>query len=165
MRIAIANPQPQAVETLRRALLLEPRHSLAWIARDGAEAVELCAAKPPELLLMELALPRIDGVEATRRIMTATPCPILVVTSSVGASTAGSERSSGASIFTLANPRASASNLIRLSNTVLPTPRRPYRMLLRAALPDRIRSSAMAARSISSSRPASSGGGVPAPGA
>lgn len=88
MRIGIVNDMPLAVEALRRALQLEPRHSIAWVARDGAEAVEQCARDLPDLVLMDLVMPRMGGVEATRRIMAATPCPILVVTSSVGANTA-----------------------------------------------------------------------------
>ena len=61
MRIAIANHQPQAVETLRRALLLEPRHSLAWIARDGAEAVDAWRDGAWDVILMDIQMPQLDG--------------------------------------------------------------------------------------------------------
>eukprot|EP01036_Dinobryon_divergens_P006160 gene6160-biopygen5493 len=59
------------------------QHSVVWTARDGAEAVSACAADRPDLILMDLIMPVMDGVEATRRIMAATPCAILVVTATV----------------------------------------------------------------------------------
>lgn len=85
MKIGIVNDLPIAAEALRRAVSLAPEHEIVWTARDGGEAVALCAQKTPDLVLMDLIMPRMDGVEATRRIMTNTPCAILVVTASVGA--------------------------------------------------------------------------------
>jgi chemotaxis response regulator CheB len=85
MKIGIVNDLPMAVEALRRAVISKPEHQVIWIARDGAEAVAMCAEATPDLILMDLVMPRMDGVEATRRIMAATPCAILIVTFSVGA--------------------------------------------------------------------------------
>ncbi|MCC2656916.1 MAG: cheB [Panacagrimonas sp.] len=85
MRIGIVNDLPLVVEALRRVLALHSEHRVAWVARDGAEAVAMCASDTPDLVLMDLLMPGIDGVEATRRIMQRTPCPILIVTVSVGA--------------------------------------------------------------------------------
>ncbi|MFA6960697.1 MAG: chemotaxis response regulator protein-glutamate methylesterase [Opitutaceae bacterium] len=85
MKIGIVNDLPMAVEALKRALALKPRYQIAWVAKNGAEAVELCAKETPDLVLMDLLMPVMDGIEATRRIMAGSPCAILVVTVSVGA--------------------------------------------------------------------------------
>ncbi len=83
MRIAIVNDVPLAMEAVRRVVLQTREHQLAWIARDGAQAVQLAARDTPDLILMDLIMPRMDGIEATRRIMSDTPCPIVVVTADV----------------------------------------------------------------------------------
>lgn len=83
MRIGIVNDLRLAREALRRIVLSRPADEVAWTAVDGEEAVALAGSDPPDLILMDLMLPKLDGVEATRRIMSQHPCAILVVTSSV----------------------------------------------------------------------------------
>jgi two-component system response regulator WspF len=83
MRIALVNDMIMAVEAMRRVILAGSDHQIAWVAKDGAEAVRFCAEDRPDLILMDLIMPKVDGVEATRRIMAASPCPIVVVTASV----------------------------------------------------------------------------------
>ena len=83
MRIALVNDLVTALEAMRRVIIGTREHRIAWIAQDGAEALELCARDTPDLILMDLIMPRMDGVEATRRIMARTPCAIVVVTANV----------------------------------------------------------------------------------
>jgi len=88
MRIALVNDTAVALEALKRVLATAQRHTVAWCARNGEEAVRRAALDRPDLILMDLLMPGINGVEATRRIMATTPCPILVVTASVGSRSA-----------------------------------------------------------------------------
>ncbi len=88
MRIGIVNDSPMAAEVLRRLIRTSETHQIAWIARDGAEAVKLCERDLPGLVLMDLIMPYMDGAEATGRIMSSTPCPILIVTATVGGNAA-----------------------------------------------------------------------------
>lgn len=83
MRIAIVNDMQFAIEGLKRVLATSREYKLAWVAENGEDAVVKCAADVPDLILMDLVMPVMGGVEATRRIMAGSPCPILVVTSSV----------------------------------------------------------------------------------
>lgn len=83
MRIAIVNDLDIAVESLKKAVNSVEGYSVAWIAKDGNEALNYTLKDKPDLILMDLIMPVMDGVEATRRIMLEAPCPILVVTASV----------------------------------------------------------------------------------
>ena len=83
MRIAIVNDLSLAREVLRRLVLSVPGYSVAWVAEDGDDAVRMAAADRPDAILMDLVMPRLNGVEATRQIMKQSPCPILVVTATI----------------------------------------------------------------------------------
>ena len=85
MRIAIVNDLALARAVLRKLVESVPGYSVAWAAADGAEAVRQAAEDRPDAILMDLVMPVMGGEEATRRIMAASPCPILIVTASVGA--------------------------------------------------------------------------------
>lgn len=83
MRIAIVNDLRIATEALRRVVCSRPEHVVAWTAIDGQEAVRRCLQDPPDVVLMDLVMPGMNGAEATREIMRRCPCPILVVTATV----------------------------------------------------------------------------------
>ena len=49
-------------------------------AKDGEEAVELARAEQPDLAVLDVKMPRLDGVEAARRIRARAPIPIVMLT-------------------------------------------------------------------------------------
>lgn len=83
MRIGIVNDMSMALELLRRIVSDTAGYEVAWLARHGIEAIQKCHDDRPDLILMDLVMPGIDGAETTRRIMQQCPCAILVVTGSV----------------------------------------------------------------------------------
>lgn len=88
MRVAIVNDLSLAVEALRRVVTSSPKNEVAWVAYNGKEAVEKCAKDKPDLILMDLIMPVMDGVQATQKIMIESPCAILVVTATVAGNAA-----------------------------------------------------------------------------
>ncbi|WP_026104452.1 chemotaxis response regulator protein-glutamate methylesterase [Anabaena sp. PCC 7108] len=82
MKIAIVNDTVIALNTLRRIVQAVPYYQVIWTAQNGAEAVTKCQQNPPDLILMDLLMPVIDGVAATQQIMKYSPCAILIVTRS-----------------------------------------------------------------------------------
>lgn len=72
-RIIIADDQTLFRAGLARLLAEDPRIEILAEAADGAEAVELAGKHRPDVVLMDLKMPRMDGVEATREITTANP--------------------------------------------------------------------------------------------
>ena len=73
MRVGIVNDLRMALETLRRVIESAPDLEVAWTAMDGAEAVTRTAADRPDLVLMDLVMPEMDGVEACRQVRSAVP--------------------------------------------------------------------------------------------
>jgi len=82
-RVIIADDSLVAREMLAQILSSDPDIEVVGQARDGAEAVELVERLRPDLVTMDIHMPRMDGMQATERIMAYTPTPILVVSTSV----------------------------------------------------------------------------------
>lgn len=82
MKIAIVNDVVLIGEALRRMIAQTAEHQVIWVARGGEQALQFCRQARPDLILMDLLMPGMDGVETTRRIMQEVPCAILLVTAS-----------------------------------------------------------------------------------
>jgi AmiR/NasT family two-component response regulator len=63
-----------------RGLLERAGYEVVAEARDGEEALELARVHHPDLALMDVKMPRLDGIEAARRMLEERPIPIVMLT-------------------------------------------------------------------------------------
>ena len=79
LRIVVADDQRAVREALATVLDAEPGFEVVGLAADGDEAVELARRLSPEVVLMDLRMPNVDGVAATRRLAAELPAVKVVV--------------------------------------------------------------------------------------
>ena len=79
MRILIAEDET-IIRLDLRELLESAGFEVCAEAKDGIEAVELAASTDPELAILDVKMPRLDGIDAARRILEERPIPIVMLT-------------------------------------------------------------------------------------
>ena len=79
MRILIAEDET-IIRLDLRELLENAGFEVCAEAKDGVEAVELAASTQPELAILDVKMPRLDGIDAARRILEEHPIPIVMLT-------------------------------------------------------------------------------------
>ena len=79
IRVGIADDSPAVVELLSALVGAQPGMVLCGVARDGVEAVELARRAQPDLLVMDVVMPRLDGLDATAAIMAEAPTRVLLI--------------------------------------------------------------------------------------
>ena len=79
MRVLIAEDET-IIRLDLRALLERAGHEVVGEARDGDEAIALAERLAPDLIVMDVKMPRLDGIDAARRILANRPVPIVMLT-------------------------------------------------------------------------------------
>jgi len=78
LRIAVADDEPDMRDYFRKIL---PRlgHEVVAVAANGRELVEQCRATAPDLVITDIKMPELDGIEAARQINHERPVPIILM--------------------------------------------------------------------------------------
>ena len=80
-RVVIADDHAIVREGLKTVLLRDERLEVVGEAADGREAVEMVLHLKPDLVIMDIAMPQLTGVEATKEIMAALPSTMVIILS------------------------------------------------------------------------------------
>lgn len=81
IKVLIAENSSVAAKVLVDIMKKDPDIVIVGMARDGKEAIELTGKLKPDIITMDIDLPVIDGLEATKQIMAYQPTPILILNS------------------------------------------------------------------------------------
>lgn len=88
IRVLVVEDSTVERELLIRIISSDPEITIVGVATDGEAAVRAAARLKPDVITMDICMPKFDGIEATRRIMQLCPTRIIVVTNSFNASDA-----------------------------------------------------------------------------
>jgi DNA-binding NarL/FixJ family response regulator len=100
VRVVIAEDESLFVEALDALLELDERIQVVGRARDGLDALRLVATLRPDVILMGLDMPRINGIGATRRISADYPLTqVVIVTASTEQEDVERAREAGAAAY------------------------------------------------------------------
>jgi len=83
IRVLIVEDSPTMARDLKDKFNADPDFGVVGVAMDGEEAVKKAIRLKPDLITMDVHLPIMDGLEATKQIMARIPTPIVIVTRSV----------------------------------------------------------------------------------
>jgi DNA-binding NarL/FixJ family response regulator len=82
IRVAVADDHGVVRDGLAGVIAAQPDMELVGTAADGAEAVAICRSSAPDVVLMDLEMPVLDGIEATRAILAEAPRTVVIVLTS-----------------------------------------------------------------------------------
>lgn len=121
-RVLIADDHPLFAQALRHALT-DWHFDVLESARNGAEAVEIAARERPDVVLMDVHMPVLDGIGATRQVRALSPdTRVVAITSDDASDISAAARDAGASMVLLKTcaPDDLLDALHRMASEVIP---------------------------------------------
>jgi DNA-binding NarL/FixJ family response regulator len=91
VRVLVVDDHALFAEALMLTLAIEDRIEVVGCASNGAEAVSLAEALRPDVVLMDVHMPTMDGIEATRRVRRVSPSSQVVVVTGARSSEAAAQ--------------------------------------------------------------------------
>lgn len=79
LRVLIADDSATARELLIEIVFMDPQMEVCGVATNGSEAVAMTKAQRPDIILMDIEMPGLNGFQATKIIMEEQPTPIIIV--------------------------------------------------------------------------------------
>jgi two-component system, chemotaxis family, protein-glutamate methylesterase/glutaminase len=83
IKVLVVEDSPVTRELLLYILNGDPGLKVIGIATDGEEAIALAQSQKPDIITMDVNLPKVNGLDATRIIMETAPTPIIIVSNSI----------------------------------------------------------------------------------
>jgi two-component system chemotaxis response regulator CheB len=90
IRVLVVDDSPVVRDLLVYILGSDPGIEVVATAGDGYQAIELAQKEHPDVITMDINMPRLDGIEAVRRIMATNPIPTVIISGSIDPREAGS---------------------------------------------------------------------------
>ena len=104
VRVLIAEDDPITAEMIR-VQLVGRGHTVVGSVTSGSEAVAATRTLQPDVIIMDVEMPDLDGIEATRQIYAECPTPVVILTSHEDEDSIGRASAAGAGAYLLKPPR------------------------------------------------------------
>ncbi len=121
VKVLIVDDSAFMRNALTRMLSSDPEITIVGTARDGVEAIEKATTLKPDIITMDVEMPRMDGISALRHIMQTNPLPVIMVSSltTEGAQVTLDALSIGAVDFIPKNLSDLSVNIIKIQNVLI----------------------------------------------
>lgn len=83
IRVLIAEDSPVTCHFIQGLFAHDPEMEVVGCARNGREAVDMASRLKPDVITMDVAMPKLDGYEATRQIMESQPVPVVICSAGI----------------------------------------------------------------------------------